>query len=121
MAQSTNHLSGVEAEAGWRDIVGEVQQPHQPLSVVAVLQHGHALPVQRMVGMHNVHPVPAVVQVCFGETRHAKDVLVTQRDGRKSHVGRPHHVNLRDGGERQKVEQAIPGPDEQKCQADADG
>lgn len=112
MAESTNHLSGVVVETRRWHIVGEVQQPHHLLSVAAVLQHGHALPVHRVIRVHNVHPVAAVVKVRFGQARHPKEVLVAQRDGGKSHVVRPHHVDLRDGGEGQKIQQAVPGPDE---------
>lgn len=121
MAQSANHLSGVEVEARRRDVVGEVQQAHQSFSVPAVLQHRHALPVHRVVRVNNVQPVAAVVKVCLGQARRTKEVLVAQRDSGKCHVVCPDHVDLRDGGEREKVEQAVPGPDKQKHQAHADG
>lgn len=101
-------------------MVGEVQETHQSLFVPAVLQHRHALPVHRVVGVHHVHPVAAVVKVCPGKARHAKEVLVAQRDGGKRHAVRPHHIDLRDDGEGEEVKQAVPGPDEQKHQADAD-
>lgn len=62
-----------------------------------VFEHGNALAVDRVVQVHDVHPVAAMVEVSFGQAGHTEEVLVAERNGWKRHVVRPNHVDLGHG------------------------
>ncbi|TNN55393.1 hypothetical protein EYF80_034405 [Liparis tanakae] len=96
VAEATHHLGGVDAVAGGRGVVAEVQQAQEALPV-SVSEDGQAPLHHRVVGVHEVHPVAAVVQVLLGQGGHAEHVLVAEGDRREGHAVSPHHVDLGDG------------------------
>lgn len=108
MAQPVNHLCGVELVVRRRAVVGEVQKMQQLLTVPTVFEHRNALSVDRVVQVHDVHPVAAVVDVSFGEVGDAEQVLVAEGNGRKRHVARPNHVDLGHGWVGKKIQDSIP-------------
>lgn len=96
MTEASHHLSGVHAIIGSRAVIAEVQQTKQT-PFVAVFKEGQALLHDRVIGIHEVHPVAAVVQVFLGQRGHAEYIFITESDSREAHVVSPHHVNLCDG------------------------
>lgn len=120
MSEAPHHLSGVDAVIGSRAVVVEVQQT-QKTPFVAVSEEGQALLHDGVIGIHEVHPVAAVVQVFPGQRGHAEHVFVTQSDGREGHVASPHHVDLRDGWEGHQVMDSVQGPDAKETNANEEG
>lgn len=121
MAQPVNHLCGVELVVRRWAVVGEVEKMQQPLSVSTVFEHRNALSVDRVVQVHDVHPVAAVVDVRFGEAGHSEEVLVAEGNGRKRHAARPNHVDLGHSWVREKIQDSIPRPREEQPQANKEG
>lgn len=76
MTEASHHLSGVDVVIGSGAVIGEVQQS-QETPFVAVFEEGQALLHDRVIGIHEVHPVAAVVQVFLGQCGHAEHVFVT--------------------------------------------
>lgn len=103
-----------------RAVVAEVQQPEEPW-LTAVPDDGHALLHQRVVGVHQVHPVATVVEIVPGQRRHAEHVLVAESDGREGHVVSPHHVDLCDGWVGHHVHDPVPRPRAQETDAHKEG
>lgn len=121
MAQPVNHLRGVELVVRRRAVVGEVEKMQQPLTVSTVFEHRNALSVDRVVQVHDVHPVAAVVDVCFGEAGQAEEVLVAERNGRERHVASPNHVDLGHCWVGKMIQDSIPRPREEEPQANKEG
>lgn len=96
VTEASHHLGGVDAVSGSRAVIVEVQQT-QETPFVAVFEEEQALLYDRVVGIHEVHPVAAVVQVFLGQCGHAEHIFITQSDRWEGHVASPHHVDLCDG------------------------
>lgn len=120
VSQSSQHLRGVDLVIGTWAVVAEVQQAEEPW-LAAVPDDRHALLHQRVVGVHQVHPVAAVVQVVPGQRGHAEHVLVAEGDGREGHVVSPNHVDLCDGWVGHHVHDPIPRPRAQETDAHKEG
>lgn len=120
VSQPSQHLRGVDLVIGTRAVVAEVQQAEEP-GFAAVPDDGHALLHQRVVRVHQVHPVATVVQVIPGQRGHSEHVLVAEGDGREGHVVSPHHVDLSDGWVGHHVHDPIPRPRAQETDAQKEG
>lgn len=120
MSQPSQHLRGVDLLIGSRAVVAKVQQAEKP-RLAAVPDDGQALLHQRVVLVHQVHPVAAVVQVVPGQRGHAEHVLVAEGDGRERHVVSPNHVDLRDGWVGHHVHDPIPRPRAQETDTHKEG
>lgn len=120
VSQPSQHLRGVDLVVGTRAVVAEVQQAEEP-RLTAVPDDGHTLLHQRVVLVHQVHPVAAVVQVVPGQRGHAEHVLVAEGDGWEGHVVGPNHVDLCDGRVGHHVHDPIPRPRAQETDAHKEG
>lgn len=120
MTEASHHLRGVDAVTGPRAVIVEVQQTQETL-FGAVFEEGQALLHDRVIGIHEVHPVAAVVQVLFGQRGHAEHILVAEGDSWEGHVASPHHVDLCDGWVRHQILDPVPGPDAKETNAHEEG
>lgn len=120
VAETSHHLGGVDAVIGARAVAAEVQQAQEP-RLAALLEDGQALLHERVIGVHEVHPVAAVIQVTPGQRGHAEHVLVAEGDRREGHVVSPHHVDLCDGGVGHHVHDPIPRPRAEETDAQEEG
>lgn len=76
VTEASHHLSGVDVVIWSRAVIVEVQQI-QETPFVAVFKEGQALLHDRVIGIHEVHPVAAVVQVFLGQCGHAEHIFIT--------------------------------------------
>lgn len=120
MTEASHHLSGVDAVIGPRAVIVEVQQTQETM-FVTVFKEGQALLHDCVIGIQEVHPVAAVVQVLLGQRGHAEHIFVTEGDSREGHVVSPHHVDLCDGWVGHQVLDSVPGPDAKKTNAHEEG
>lgn len=121
MPQPVNQLRGVELDVRSRREVGEVKKLQESFFMAAVLQHGNALAVERVVQVHDVHPVAAIVEVSVSKPGHTEEILVAERDGWKSHVASPNHIDFSDGRTREEIQDSIPRPGEEQPKANKEG
>lgn len=120
MTESSHHLCGVDAVIGAWTVVVEVQQAQETL-LVAVFKDGQALLHDCVIGMHEVHPVAAVIQVILGQSGHTKYIFIAESNSWEGHVVSPHHVDLCDGRVGHQVEDPIPGPGAEETNAHRKG
>lgn len=120
MTEASHHLRGVDAVTGPRAVIVEVQQTQETL-FGAVFEEGQALLHDRVIGIHEVHPVAAVVQVLFGQRGHAEHIFVAEGDSWEGHVASPHHVDLCDGWVGHQILDPVPGPDAKETNAHEEG
>lgn len=120
MAEASHHLGGVDAVIGVRTVVVEVQQAQETL-LVAVFKDGQALLHHRVIRIHEVHPVAAVIQVILGQSGRTENIFIAEGDSWEGHVVSPHHVNLCDGGVGHQVEDSIPGPGAKETDTNKEG
>lgn len=117
VAEATHHLCGVDAIIRGRGVVLEVQQS-QESRFVAVFKDGQALLYHRVVRIHEVHPIAAVVQVILGQAGCTKHILIAESHRWEGHVVSPDHVDLGDSRVGHEIEDSVPRPGAQQTDAE---
>lgn len=120
MAEPTHYLRGVDVVVGGPVVVVEVQQVEETL-LGTVFKDGQAPLHHRVVRIHEVHPVAAVIQVVLGQGGHSEHVFIAEGHSREGHVVSPHHVDLSDNRVGHQVEDSIPGPGAEETHTHEEG
>lgn len=95
VTEASHHLRGIDAVIWVWTVVFEVQQVEETL-LVAIFEDGQALLHHRVIRIHEVHPVAAVIQVILGQCGRTKHVFIAESNSWEGHVVSPNHVDLCD-------------------------
>lgn len=88
---------------------------------MALFEDGQTPVDQSVVGIHEVHPVAAVVQVIPRQGGNPEHVFIAQSDGWKGHVVSPDHVDLGNDWVGHEIEDAIPRPSTKEADTKEEG
>lgn len=88
---------------------------------MALFKDGQTPVDESVVGIHEVHPVAAVVQVILRQGGNTEHIFIAQSHSGKGHVVSPDHVDFGNDWVGHQVEDAIPRPSTEKADTKEEG